>query len=68
MTAGKTTYQIDDTITRAEFMQRFHISSRTTFHKWKRAGVMKTIKVGREVMIPVSEVARLMKENTRHRV
>ena len=64
--APKTMDQIEHTISTEQFMERFGIRSKTTFHKWVKAGKMKTCKVGKRRTVPVSEVARLMKEGTRY--
>jgi predicted site-specific integrase-resolvase len=66
MSKLKTIDDIEQTISIDEFMQQFHIKSKATFHAWVRNGRMKTCKVGKRRTIPVSEVARLMKEGTKY--
>ena len=66
MPLPKTIDQIEHTITVEQFMERFGIRSKTTFHKWVKQGRMKTTKVGKRRTVPVSEVARLVKEGTKY--
>jgi excisionase family DNA binding protein len=66
MSKLKTLEDIEQTISIDEFMERFHIKSKTTVHAWIRSNKMKTCKVGKRRTIPVSEVARLMREGTKY--
>ena len=52
---------IEQTLSLEEFMSRLNIKSRTTVYRWIRSRYIKTTKVGRQRMIPVSELARISK-------
>jgi hypothetical protein len=65
MTA-KTIDELEQHISIEQFMEKFGLKSKTTFHAWVKAKRMKTTKVGKRRTIPVSEVARLMKEHTKY--
>jgi excisionase family DNA binding protein len=65
MTA-KTLDQVEQTITIEEFMTRTGIKSKTTIYKWIKDRRMKTTKIGKHRRVPVSELARMMKEGTRY--
>ena len=58
---AKTIDQIEQTIGIDEFMARFGIKSRNTFHRHSREKRIKTIKIGRYTRIPASEVERITK-------
>lgn len=64
--AAKTIADVEQSVTVKEFMAHLKIKSSTTVYKMIKDRRLKTTKIGKRRTIPVSELARLIKDSTRY--